>query len=342
MSHITLAQKGLDALAEKNWDDAVSKLSTALQSSTNPAWLLARSRALVNLKRFEEALADAELAWHTAYDRNKRPLITEANYRRAVAYFRLGQFANADACCIYAMRLVKGFPVTEKEDPALQWTDEKGFWTATLEDAREEAKSDEINSQENGPLPGGQNAKAIPNAKEWRMASTLRMQILGSMQRTPDQDESRKVTVTAKPERRSLAEVETKEEKLAPTKTTPAAPVPAARPPVPSDTPMRLQDFQSNTSMSVSIFSKGVNKENLKTQFESRAVKLDSLIYPSGEEKPFEIELWGEIDTEASKVAVTPNKVELTLVKKVPGKWAQLKADGKANVSATPPTETKA
>lgn len=339
MSHITLAQKGLDDISAKKWDDAVSKLSTALQSSTNPAWLLARSKALVNLKRFDEALADAELAWHTAYDRNKRPLITEANYRRAVAYFRLGQYANADCCCIYAMRLVKGFPVNEKEDPALQWTDEKGFWTATLEDAKEEAKSDEINSQENGPLSGGQSAKPIPNAQEWRMASTLRMQILGSMERTASDDESRKVTVTAKPEKRSLASVAKTEEK--PAATEKPAPVPAARPPVPSDTPMRLQDFQSNTSMSVSIFSKGVNKETLKTQFEPRAVKLDSLIYPSGEEKPFELELWGEIDTEASKVSVTPNKVELTLVKKVPGKWAQLKADGKANVPANPAPEAK-
>lgn len=332
MSHITLAQNGLDAAAAKQWDVAFTKLSKALESSTNPTWLLARSKALINLSRYEEALADAELAWHTAYERNKRDLITEANYRRAVAHFRLGQFANADCCCIYSMRLVKGFPAVEKEDPAAQWTNEKGQWTATLEDAKNEAQTDEINSQENSPLSaGGETPKANPGAKMWRMASTLRMQILWGLQKLAEDDPARKITITAKPPKNALAKApEVKEEKKP---EAPAAALP--KPVIPEGTPLRLQEFQSNTSMNVSIFSKGVNKEALKADFQSRSVTLDSLIYPGGETKPFELALWGEIDTDASKVSVTPNKVELTLVKKTPGKWAQLSPSKDGAAAAT-------
>lgn len=341
MSHITLAQQGLDAAASKKWDVAFTKLSTALESSTNPVWLLARSKTLVNLSRYEEALADAELAWYTAYERNKRELITEANYRRAVAYFRLGQFANADCCCIYAMRLIKGFPVVEKEDASTQWTNEERKWTATLEDAKSEAQNDEINSQENGPLAGDAKAKANPGAKDWRMASTLRMQALWGLQKLAEDDPARKISVTAKPPKRDLAKAPVvKEKKEA------AAPVVAVpKPMIPEGTPLRLQEFQSSTSMSVSIFSKGVNKETLKADFQPRSVKLDSLIYPGGETKPFELDLWGEIDTEASKVSVTPNKVELTLVKKTPGKWAQLSASEESAATTAPnavPTEVSA
>ncbi|OAQ98746.1 hypothetical protein LLEC1_06051 [Akanthomyces lecanii] len=280
MSHITLAQQGLAAAEARDWDGAITKLSKALQSSQNPAWLLARSKALVNLHRYDEALDDANLAWHTAYDRNKRPLMIDANYRRAVAYFRQGKLADADACCLYAMRLIKGAPA-----------------------------------------------------------------ILTAMEKLPADDPARTATVPAKPEEKKLADLsstveETKPAASSTTTTTTATPtttqVPAAKPVVSSDTPLRLQEFQTTTTMSVSIFSKGVNKEKLKVDFQPSSVHLNSVIYPSGDERAFQLDLWGEIDTTVSKYTVTPNKVELTLVKKTSGKWAQLKSDGKPKQPAAP------
>ncbi|KAJ6779306.1 hypothetical protein PWT90_02489 [Aphanocladium album] len=348
MSHITLAQQGLAAAEAKDWDGAITKLSKALQSSTNPAWLLARSKSLINLRRYDEALDDANLAWHTAYSRNKRPLMIEANYRRAVAYFRLGKLADADACCVYAMRLVKGAPAIEKDDPVANLKDpETGRWTATLKDAMKEAQNDDINNSKQGggaaamAMGGGQ---APANAKEWRMASTLRIQILSAMNKLPADDPARTATAPAKPEEKKLADLSGASEEKPPASSStttpaskPATQAPAAvKPAVPSDTPLRLQEFQSNTTMSVSIFSKGVKKEKLKVDFQSSSVSLDSVIYPSGDEKPFQLDLWGEIDTVASKYSVTPNKVELTLVKKTPGKWAQLKSEGKPKEPAAP------
>ncbi|KAF5021763.1 hypothetical protein F66182_6213 [Fusarium sp. NRRL 66182] len=325
MSHITLAQEGLAAAEARNWDEAITKLSTALKSSQNPAWLLARSKALINRKRFQEALDDADLAWHSAYARNKRALLIEAQYRRAVAYFRLEQYANADACCVYAMRLVKGFPAVETENPLKLQIDENGFYRATLEDAQREAATDGINKIDQSKINATVKGKA--NAKEWRLASTLRMQALFAMDKLANDDPHRKVTTPIMPELKGLSDLgagnkpDVKEEPVA------SDTRPASKPVVPADTPLRLQEFQTATSMSVSIFSKGVNKEKLQVQYKPRFVHLDSVIWPNGEEKPFSLDLWDEIDTEASTYRVTPNKVELSLKKKTPGMWYRLKAE---------------
>ncbi|KAM3461224.1 hypothetical protein BB8028_0005g01780 [Beauveria bassiana] len=347
MSHITLAQQGLAAVEAKDWDGAITKLSKALQSSSNPAWLLARSKALINLQRFEEALDDANLAWHTAYERNKRPLMIEAHYRRAVAYFRQGQFANADACCVYAMRLIKGAPAIEKEDPVAHLKDSAtGRWTATAKDAMQEAQNDSINKSKGGPDAAAfaMGQEQVPHSKEWRMASTLRIQILRALENLPADDSARIATAPSRPDKKKLADLcrATEEAKPATPRVTSQTSIPnstqtpaAAKPAVPSDAPLRLQDFQSNTNMSVSIFSKGVNKETLKVDFQPHSVHLDRVIYPSGEGKEFQLDLWGEIDTTASKYTVTPNKVELSLVKKTPGKWAQLKSDGRPREAAS-------
>ncbi|EJP64546.1 CS domain-containing protein [Beauveria bassiana ARSEF 2860] len=345
MSHITLAQQGLAAVEAKDWDGAITKLSKALQSSSNPAWLLARSKALINLQRFEEALDDANLAWHTAYERNKRPLMIEAHYRRAVAYFRQGQFANADACCVYAMRLIKGAPAIEKEDPVAHLKDPAtGRWTATAKDAMQEAQSDSINKSKGDAAAVAMGQEQVPHSKEWRMASTLRIQILRALENLPADDSARIATAPPRPDKKKLADFSraTEEAKPATPSVTSETSIPnsiqtpaAAKPAVPSDAPLRLQDFQSNTNMSVSIFSKGVNKETLKVDFQPHSVHLDRVIYPSGEEREFQLDLWGEIDTTASKYTVTPNKVELSLVKKTPGKWAQLKSDGRPREAAS-------
>lgn len=330
MSHITLAQQGIAAADAKNWDEAITKLSTALQSSTNPTWLLTRSKALVNKSRYQEALDDANLAWHTAYERNKRPLMVDAHYRRAVAYFRLGQLANADCCCVYAMRLIKGYPAVEKEDPSRLWADANGLWKATLEDASNEAKTDEINERRDGGIGEAMGGQRHPQAREWRQASTLRMQILTLMDKLPADADVRKVTVSLKPDQKKLADVSATQDKPPTATSSAAAAQPASTPTVPSDAPVRLQEFQSSTTMSVSIFSKGNSKEQLKVEFSPTSVRLDPLVHPNGEQKEFVLDVWGEIDTAASKYTVTPNKVELSLAKKTPGKWAQLKADGSA------------
>ncbi|KAL7791427.1 SGS domain-containing protein [Trichoderma ceciliae] len=333
MSYVTLAQQGLDAAEARNWDEAIGKLSTALQSSTNPAWLTARSKALVGLERFEAALDDADLAWHKAFERNKRELLASAQYRRGVAFFRLKQYANADYCYMHCMRLIKGGPAVPKEDPGLQLVDEGGFWKMTAAEATAAARNEDIGKKEEtlkNVMGQSSSGKSQLQLREWRMASAMRIQALAAMEKLPGDDPARRLTASLVPQVKGLAVHESDKREKEAAQAKPAA----SKPAVPNDTPLRLQDFQSNTAMSVSIFSKGVSKEKLKVQFLETCVLLDPLVYPNGDEKEFRLDLWGEIDASKSKFTVTPNKVELSLAKKVAGKWPVLKADASSKPAA--------
>ncbi|OAQ65176.1 oxidosqualene:lanosterol cyclase [Pochonia chlamydosporia 170] len=318
MAHISMATRGLLDIEDRNWDKAIIRLSKALQGSPNPAWLLARSKALVSVGRFEEALDDANLAFHNAYDRNKRDLMIEAHYRRGVAYFRLGQYANADCCAMYSMRLVHGHAALDKEDIRKENSDENGFWKASLKEATDEAKEEAgTRVYQEGALMG----TPPPHAAIWRQASSLRLQALAAMNRLPADDEGRKATVSLQPERKELAALQA-DEKI--------EEVSYVEEPVvvlPTDGPPRLQDYQTRLYISVSIFSKGLNEDKLHVEFLPDSVHLNYLIYPNGEEKEFLLETYGQIDPDNSRYNVTPSKIELRLAKKVPGKWPQITKD---------------
>ncbi|KAG6037955.1 hypothetical protein E4U41_004617 [Claviceps citrina] len=317
MSHITQAEQGLKSLQARNWEEALHRLSKALLVSANPAWLLARSRALVGLKRYQEALDDANLAFHAAFDRNKRDLLIEAQYRRGVAHFRLGQYANADCCCMYAMRLCKGLPAVEKEDPKLDHVDEDGFWTETLQDAKREAAEDPSAKSEGLPF---MVPKAPAHINDWRKASTMRIQSLNAMEKLPADDAARKVTVSLKPPRKDLVDLSAAEAgsgntadasvKVSPQLDLPKAPV--------------VQDYQTNDVINVSVFSRGVNQEALKVEFLPDHVRLNPIVYPDGEEKEWTLWLYSQIDPAASSYTVTPRKIELRLAKKPAGRWPRL------------------
>ncbi|KAL7801906.1 oxidosqualene:lanosterol cyclase [Trichoderma afarasin] len=345
MSYVTMAQQGLAAVDASNWEEALNKLSFALKESLSPVWLIARSKALAGLKRPQEALDDADLAWHMAIERNKRELMATAQYRRGVAFFQLKQYANADYCFMHCMRIIKGGPAVPKEDPGLELVDEKGFWTVTAAEALTAARYDDIGKKDStlqGENPLAAAAANRPHFKEWRMASNMRIQALSAMEKLPTEDNARKLTTTMVPEKKGLADhqsskvgaetakVEAAKAQTAKSVEVTKADVKAETPAVPKDTPLRLQDFQSNTQMSVSIFSKGVNKEKLLVQFLESSVRLDPVVYPNGDEREFELDLWGEIIPAKSHYTVTPNKVELSLAKKTPGKWTTLKSDGSA------------
>ncbi|KAG5928793.1 hypothetical protein E4U53_002583 [Claviceps sorghi] len=315
------SNRGLEALEARKWDEAIDLLSKALLGSTNPAWLLARSRALISLSRHQEALEDANLAFHVAFDRSKRELLSEAHYRRAVAHFRLGQYANGDCCCVYAMRLCKDFPAIEKEDPKLAYVDEDGFWTATLQDAKREAAEEPFNAPASS-LFGKDNTEKTPACvSAWRRASTMRQQCLGAMEKLPADDAARKITISVRPERKSLADRTADRGHDGAVNAAPAPP--RAQP---SKT-LAVQDYQTNDAMTVSIFSRGVDQEKLRVEFLPDHVRLDPIVYPDGEEKEWTLRPYSQIDPAASSYKVTPKKIELRLAKKPAGKWPRLRKE---------------
>ena len=335
MSYVDIAHEGLNAVSRSDWPTAITKFSTALATSANPAWLIGRSKALLGTGRAREALEDADLAWHMASQRNKRELMIEAQHRRAVAYNRLGELANADCCCFYAIQMLQGVSVSGKKDIADEFTDSEGLWTVTLNQVREENKDRDAKAQEaDAKKKEGGTGLLEPSSaaeKQQRATGILRLQILGKLDKLPADDPGRKRTVTVSPPKRELSKLKDEKPKqdIDTEKTESSGPLKASTsgPAPPVDNTPKVQDFQSQATMNVSIFSKGVDKSKLQVDFSEFGVRLDPIVYPNGEEKSYTINTWGRLDPAGCKYTVTPSKVELQLKKAEPGKWPILKSE---------------
>lgn len=330
MSEVTLGNAGLAAAENKEWDIAIVKLSAAIEKSPNPNWLNHRSKAYVAKCEYAKALADAERAWHAAFERNRRELIVEANRRRAVAYYRLKQYANADCCYMYVRLLIDGGKVLERTDPAKEFTDDKGLWTISLEDAKNEM----VRERQRDSREDVSSDQRIELATAWRSAGSMRFQAISAMVRLPEDDNGRKCTTSQKPD----PVVESTKEA---SKSTPIPVEEASTPALVGksqdvvtsgqgsnrrleDEPVRMQDFQTNTKMSVSILIKGLDKDTFRVEFGSDSVELGPVVHSDGEQGKLTLSLWDEIVPDQSGYTVTPHKVELSLAKKVAKNWRTL------------------
>ncbi|RDA88585.1 hypothetical protein CP532_5893 [Ophiocordyceps camponoti-leonardi (nom. inval.)] len=360
MSHLTLAREGLEAVQQNRWDEAVTKLTTALKESQNPSWIEARSKALTGLGRYEDALRDAELGWHVAFERNSRADMMKCQYRRGIVYFRLRQYADADCCCFYAMRMAKGYPAFEDDDPKLPWLDERGHWTFGSQKMMDVSRTDPFNVGHRPPNVGDlplMTQTQLPHVLAWRQYSILRLQILRALEALPEDDEARLVKVNQVPSRRpyddmkmQLHDLQREKDRkkriaarrqMANSAAAAAADDDDSAPEADTSAEPRMQEFQSRNTMTVSIFSKGIDESKLTVDFQLSSVRLDPVVYPDGTSRPLYISLWANIDPSSSKFSVTSRKVELRLSKETPGKWPQLtKAEEKPTVEAPEPSKS--
>lgn len=347
MSYVKTAYRGLDLLAAQDWQGAITELSTALESSPNPAWIIARSKALVGAGRFQEALRDAEHAWHEAASRSKRELIIDAQHRRAVAHYRLGELANADCCCLYAIRMLKGGRAIEPadQDPAVTLSGEGGLWTQRPADAKEQARLEEeaVDSISRPKSERGMEDSSA-KTKQWRILSVLRQQILYALSQAPEDDlRAHKCTITQKPPQGELAKLNAASASAAAGSSSSSAAAasaakteaaPAALPITPKSAEVKLQEYQTNDTMNVTVLSKGVDKTKLKVDFQASVVTLDPIVYPDGREGTYTLHPWADIDPAGCSYGVTPSKVEVKLKKAAPGKWASITRDASTKTAA--------
>lgn len=92
--------------------------------------------------------------------------------------------------------------------------------------------------------------------------------------------------------------------------------------------------YQNNDTVTVTIYAKKVQELTLQIEFAPRAV---SVSFPSADNSEYSYELdplFGTIDTDKSSYKVYSTKLEITLHKQFPGKWASLEGDGTTNSSA--------
>lgn len=96
--------------------------------------------------------------------------------------------------------------------------------------------------------------------------------------------------------------------------------------------------YQSNEAVTITIYAKKVDELSVKTKFRPRSAEI-SFPTSGSSEYSFDLEpLYGEIVPEESLVRVFGTKLELTLVKKKPGKWASLEGDGSTDSADPAPT----
>ena len=102
----TDATKGQTALAASQYADAVTHLTKALSSQSNPSplWLIQRSTAYQRTGQHALALADADNAVLAAHARGKRELIATSHFRRAVALHGMGRFGDARLCLLWCQK----------------------------------------------------------------------------------------------------------------------------------------------------------------------------------------------------------------------------------------------
>ncbi|KAF1918799.1 hypothetical protein BDU57DRAFT_120536 [Ampelomyces quisqualis] len=108
------AKKGDTALSASQYTEAIQHYTDAL--AVNPAavkYYIGRSTAYQRTHKYADALADAELAVVLAHKRAKRELIKDAQFRRALALFFLGRYADAD----YVLTIVQELDEKDKMLP---------------------------------------------------------------------------------------------------------------------------------------------------------------------------------------------------------------------------------
>ena len=255
MSAATHGHTGVSALNARDYPLAITSLTRAIESAPSPKWLIARSKALVATEKFDDALADAEHAYRLALERGSRDLVLDAQYRRAVALFRLGKFADADACLAWVMAVCGGARLADAEK-TVGGTDAEGRYTVTKADVegmlREKRAEQEAGKSAEEKLAG---ATQQGESGVWKMAGSLRLSVLQAMQAAAEDHPGRKLSVPVVPPKEGAPAVIAKQ----------GGGVSASVKPVVKQ--VRVDAYETDEYQTVSVFTKNVDKEKFGFQF---------------------------------------------------------------------------
>ncbi|KAL4737616.1 hypothetical protein BDV11DRAFT_191299 [Aspergillus similis] len=335
------ASQGDAALAKSDFVSALQNYTRALcELPRAPAYYIKRSTAYLRLKpadggpNVENALRDAEIAVILARERAKRDLICSAQMRRAIALYQMERYGDA----AFLFRLL--------EEKVLG--DKKGGG-----DAADKVKDVMNASKASGPMKGIAQELQI-----WLMKIKTK---LGGLE---DGDERMKVTIEEVPGGLQVpSEKELKKQweamkvgdisgdntsagassvagkketegtnaEVVKEKTIP----PASAPPQTQDK-IRHEWYQSNDSVVVTLYAKGVDKEKVDAEIKSDSVSVQFPL-PSGADYALNLDpLFASIDESASKVTTFSTKIELVLRKQIPGqKWGSLESSSTDIKSST-------
>lgn len=278
MSAEKFREAGFKAIEQRNWSEAIDNLTKAIGQSKSPAWLLARSQAFMETGQLDKAIADADYAYCTAAERGNdksRKQMIEAQYRRSVCFLRKKEYANADICAVWSQRLAKGVTVREAKSVQQEGVNDQGYYFATVEQAM--AEEGDKKASEGGDqmaklsaLMGGGDSDKTPYSKDWNKAQIWRTQVLRFLEALPEDDPGRKVTIQLTPTKPSKLGADIDPAKndasksAVPKSAIHTSDVAKASPaPTPDYSTFRTQFYQTDTTITVSMFMKFASKEDM-------------------------------------------------------------------------------
>ncbi|KAJ4377436.1 Cochaperone protein [Neocucurbitaria cava] len=278
-------RRGEAALSASRYDEAIEHFTKAISANSSAVrFYINRSTAYQRSSRYNEALADAEIAVFLANNRGSRELINNAQFRRALALFFLEKYGDAEYL----------FGIVKELDP------------------------------KNKMLP------------VWNMKLAAKLKDI------PEDDEKRKVTVNKVPDVEipdiTVSDTTKESDNVAASRVDTPASTPKPVVPTPANK-IKVDWYQSNDSVTINILAKGVPKDAATVEFEKDTVSIAFPITGSSDYSYLLDPLYAPIDPAESKYRITPNKVEVTLRKKMSGaKWHTL--EGASEFKSADATES--
>ncbi|KAK5637156.1 hypothetical protein RRF57_012868 [Xylaria bambusicola] len=330
--YYALADAGMRQIKERAYTEGIENLTSAIKQRDAPLWLIERSKAYVRTNQFDAALQDAETALHIAYQRANRELMTEAQLRRAITFYRMNKYADADVCAFWALRLAEGAKAHEDEGQRDK-VDKNGDYLVTAEElkaliAERIAKE---NERSKSKIADPINNTRTKEGFQRNLAMTWRLQSLNAIEKLPVGDDGRKVHLTDMyPDPSKKTTTDNTTENIA-TRSDLTAP----------DTweqawsryqteykkhKLRYSFYQSDLGLNIDIFVKNLSSGQVAIESDSHAIKISPAqgVSIGAFGGPIVLLLSDEINPQATKYTVKSMKIELALQKKRPGKWPSL------------------
>ncbi|OQE40274.1 hypothetical protein PENCOP_c006G08879 [Penicillium coprophilum] len=342
------AAQGDKASAESKYPIAIEHYTHALSELPRaPAYYISRSTAYSRLKpadggpNYQAALKDAEIALQLAKERGNRELILSAQMRRGVSLFQLERYGDAAFVFDIIAKKTKSGKVPENKSEQVQaamggtgsggggtrnnYSAQMPIWTAKIERKLAELPKDDpkctvsvTEFPSSTYIPTGEEVKA-----QWKaLKAGNNVEVTEASQQPEPEPESEL------PAESTLSAAEAALFARLQNSNTSATATPAAPEKV------RHEWYQSQDSVVVTLYVKGIAKDSVVVEMEESLVSLQFPL-PSGSEYDFTLDpLYAAIDPAESKVSVKGTKIELNLRKKTAGqKWGALEG------SATNPTQ---
>lgn len=296
------AGKGDDALAKSDWPSAIQNFTRALiELPRAPTYYIKRSTAFSRLKpadggpKYDAAFEDANIAVALARERGKRELILSAQMRRAVALYQLERYGDA----AYLFGLVHDKISASKPTPSKQndvkeamagrssknsFEQELPIWTMKV--------NSKLKQLEDGDEKKAVSVKEYPEDVHIPTPEEIKKGLgsVGAEQSNNTADDKKAAGGKEKAETPAGAD-RTKETLLdpasgssAPFTAGPAAPSPAASTPIAPPSKVRHEWYQSNDSVVLTLYVKGVPKDKVDAEFSDNSVCSSRVLHSAAHE----------------------------------------------------------